>query len=70
MHSTSLGEILFNWSQPEEPPDFIFGPDDTDFEPDAEKLPVNMLVYFFVLSDSINSAEKYPEILQRNRRVS
>lgn len=35
------GEVLFNWAQPEEPPDFIFGPDDTDFEPDTEELKVH-----------------------------
>ena len=36
-----LGEILFNMHYPEDPPDFIFGPDDRGFLPNLENIEVS-----------------------------
>lgn len=35
-----LGEVIFDWRRSKHAPDFIFGEDDKDFNPDSEKLEV------------------------------
>ena len=34
------GEVLFNYSHPEEPPDFIFSPEDSEFAPEMTDIKV------------------------------
>ena len=42
MFSFLLGEVLFNAQYPEDPPDFIFAPEDREFVPDIGNLPVSI----------------------------
>ena len=42
-----IGEVLFDCNYPEEPPDFIFGPEDVDFNPDIEDIQVGKSIFHF-----------------------
>ena len=37
------GEVIFNQTQPDFPPDFIFGPQDQEFVPNIDKLEVQSM---------------------------
>jgi ubiquitin-protein ligase len=39
-----VGEIVFNFNYPDEPPDFIFANDDEDFHPEIEEIQVGHIM--------------------------
>ena len=41
------GEVIFDCNSPDEPPDFIFGPDDEDFLPPMEEMEVGSYTYIY-----------------------
>ena len=45
-----IGEVIFDCNCPEEPPDFIFGPDDEDFLPPMEEMEVKIKIYSFFMN--------------------
>jgi hypothetical protein len=54
------GEVLFDCNYPEDPPDFIFGPEDKDFCPNIENIKVSVDHYFYLnkcLTDLIRCAQ-------------
>ena len=42
------GEVIFDCNSPDEPPDFIFGPDDEDFLPPMEEMEVGSYTYMCI----------------------